>query len=61
MIPYSKDILVQQTIAEYHQQQLGWESIYACNNEDFGPDSLLDSTSDREVVLTFIMKKEVIV
>ena len=36
---YSKDTLVQQTMAEYLEQQLGWESVYAYNNEDFGPGS----------------------
>ncbi|MCK5118058.1 MAG: hypothetical protein KAQ78_00650 [Candidatus Latescibacteria bacterium] len=38
---YSEDILVEQTTAEYLEQQLGWESVYAYNNENFGPDSLL--------------------
>ena len=50
--PYTEDTLVQQTTAEYLEQQLGWESVYAHNSEDFGPDSLLGRTSDREVVLT---------
>ena len=52
MSSYSEDTLVQQTTAEYLEQQLGWESVYAYNNEDFGPDSLLGRASDREVVLT---------
>ena len=50
--PYTEDTLVQQTTAEYLEQQLGWLSVYAHNNETFGPDSLLGRTSDREVVLT---------
>ncbi len=50
--PYTEDILVQQTTADYLEQQLGWESIYAYNSEDFSSDSLLGRTSDREVVLT---------
>ena len=50
--PYTEDTLVQQTTADYLEQQLGWESIYAHNAEDFGPNSLLGRTSDREVVLT---------
>lgn len=50
--PYSEDTLVQQTTAVYLEQELGWESVYAYNNEDFGPDSLLGRKSDREVVLT---------
>jgi len=37
---YTEDTLVQQTTAEYAQQQLGWESVYAYNNEDFEPDIL---------------------
>jgi type I restriction enzyme R subunit len=49
---YTEDTLVQQTTAEYLEQQLGWNSVYAYNNEDFGPDSLLGRKLDREVVLT---------
>ena len=49
---YTEDTLVQQTTANYLEQQLNWDSIYAYNNEDFGPTSLLGRTSDREVVLT---------
>lgn len=54
MIPsnYTEDTLVQQTTAEYLEQQLRWDSVYAYNNEDFGPDSLLGRRDDREVVLT---------
>ena len=40
--------LVQQTTAEYLEQQLGWESIYAYNNEDCGPDCLLGRATDRD-------------
>ena len=50
--PYTEDTLVQQTTAEYLEERLGWESVYAHNHEDFGSDSLLGRTSDREVVLT---------
>lgn len=49
---YTEDTLVQQTTADYLEQQLGWESVYAYNNEDFGKDSLLGRNDDREVVLT---------
>ncbi len=49
---YTEDTLVQQTTADYLEQQLGWVSVYAYNNEDFGPNSLLGRASDREVVLT---------
>jgi type I restriction enzyme R subunit len=37
---YTEDTLVQQTSAKYLEQQLGGESVYAYNNEDFGPGSL---------------------
>ena len=50
--PYTEDTLVQHTTADYLEQQLGWESVYAHNHEDFGPDSLLGRASDRDVVLT---------
>ena len=50
--PYTEDTLVQQTTADYLERQLGWESVYAHNQEDFGPDSLLGRASDRDVVLT---------
>ena len=50
--PYTEDTLVQQTTAEYLEERLGWESVYAHSTEDFGPDSLLGRASDREVVLT---------
>ena len=50
--PYTEDTLVQQTTADYLEQQLGWESIYAHSHEDFGPSSLVGRTSERDVVLT---------
>ena len=37
---YSEDTLVQQTTAEYLRDELGWESVYAYNNETFGPEGL---------------------
>lgn len=48
---YSEDTLIQQTPAEYLEQGRGWESVYAYNNEDFGPESLLGREPDREVVI----------
>ena len=50
--PYTVDTLVQQTTAEYLGQELGWESVVAYNNEDFGLDSLLGRKLEHEVVLT---------
>ncbi|MFO8049202.1 MAG: hypothetical protein R6U29_09240 [Desulfosudaceae bacterium] len=47
----TEDILVQQTTAKYLVHQHGWESVYACNHENFVPDSQLGRSSNREVVL----------
>jgi type I restriction enzyme R subunit len=50
-VKLTEDTLVQRTTAEYLHERLGWDSVYAYNNEDFGPNSLLGRQSDREVVL----------
>jgi len=55
---YTEDTLVQQTTADYMEQQLGWTSVYAYNNEDFGPGSLLGRASDRDVVLTRALREK---
>ncbi|MDD5094559.1 MAG: type I restriction endonuclease subunit R [Dehalococcoidia bacterium] len=57
---YTEDALVQQTTAEYLEQQLGWESVYAYNTETFGPDGTLGRTSDREVVLTRYLRQKIV-
>ena len=57
---YTEDTLVQQTTAEYLEQQLGWRSVFAYNTEDFGPESLLGRNSDREVVLTRILRQKLL-
>lgn len=49
---YNEDTLVQKTTADYLSEKLGWDSVYAYNNEDFGPDSLLGRSSDKDIVLT---------
>src|SRR3984893_10812449 len=48
----SEDRLVQATFAEHLTQVLGWESVYAWNDETFGPDGTLGRADTREVVLT---------
>ena len=48
----SEDRLVQKTFAEHLRDKLGWESVYAWNEETFGPDGTLGRTDTREVVLT---------
>ncbi len=51
-MPYlNEDTLVQQTTTDYLRDHLGWDSVFAYNNETFGPDGLLGRNSDREVVL----------
>lgn len=59
LAPYTEDTLVQQTTAEYLEQELGWKSVSAYNSEDFGPDSLLGRESDREVALTRTLRGKI--
>ena len=47
----SEDQLVQATLAKYLEQELGWESVYAWNEETFGPDGTLGRTDARDAVL----------
>ncbi len=60
MSAYTEDTLVQQTTADYLEQKLGWESVYAYNNEDFGPNSLLGRASDHEVVLKRTLRQKLV-
>ena len=48
----SEDRLVQATFAEHLGQVLGWECVYAWNEETFGPDGTLGRTDTRQAVLT---------
>ena len=48
----SEDRLVQATFAEHLEKALGWESVYAWDEETFGPDGTLGRADTREVVLT---------
>ena len=47
----SEDRLVQRTFADYLRDELGWESLYAFNDEAFGPAGMLGRASERDVVL----------
>ena len=49
---YSEDLLIQEPTAALLEKQLGWHSVFAQDEEDFGPDSLLGRAADVEVVLT---------
>jgi len=48
----SEDRLVQATFAMHLKDKLGWESVYAFNDETFGPDGTLGRSSTSEAVLT---------
>ncbi|MCY4286175.1 MAG: type I restriction endonuclease subunit R [Thiotrichales bacterium] len=48
----SEDRLVQTTFAEHLEGVLGWDSVYAWNEETFGPDGALGRADTREAVLT---------
>src|SRR6266496_2488603 len=48
----SEDRLVQATFANHLRDKLGWESVYAWNDETFGPDGTLGRADTREVILT---------
>jgi type I restriction enzyme R subunit len=56
----TEDNLVQQTTAEYLEKEHGWETVYAYNQETFGPEGLLGRSSDREVVLTLYLKAKLV-
>ena len=48
----SEDRLVQATFAEHLEQELGWESVYAWNEETFGPGGTLGRADTKQAVLT---------
>ena len=48
----SEDRLVQATFAKHLEQVLGWDSLYAWNQETFGPDGTLGRADTKEAVLT---------
>ena len=47
----SEDRLVQATFAEHLEQALGWDTVYAWNQETFGPDGTLGRANAKEAVL----------
>ena len=48
----SEDRLVQRTFADHLERALGWDSVYAWNQETFGPDGTLGRADTKEAVLT---------
>jgi type I restriction enzyme R subunit len=47
----NEDRLVQATFADHLRDSLGWESVFAHNEETFGPAGTLGRATEREVVL----------
>ncbi len=44
-IEMTEDRLVQKTVADYMEQQLGWESVFAYNTEILGAEGTLGRSS----------------
>ena len=47
----SEDRLVQNTFADHLRDALGWDSVYAYNDETFGPNGTLGRANELDVVL----------
>ncbi len=48
----NEDRLVQQTFADHLHECLKWDSVYAYNDETFGPTGTLGRASEREIILS---------
>lgn len=48
---FNEDTLVQQTTAEYMRDALGWDLVYAYNEETFGSEGTLCRKDDRDVIV----------
>ena len=48
---YSEDQLIQKTTAEFLEEELGWKSVYAYDQETLGPNGTLGRSSYYEVLL----------
>ena len=55
---FDEATLVQDTTAQFLEKELGWESVFA-QNEDFGPNGLLGRAHDGLVVLTRILRSTI--
>lgn len=52
MTALNEDTLVQQTMADYLADSLGWDSVFAFNTEVLGAEGTLGRTSEQDVILT---------
>ncbi|MBW4570564.1 MAG: hypothetical protein KME31_21835 [Tolypothrix carrinoi HA7290-LM1] len=55
---YSEDKLVQQTTADYFENNLKWHSVYAYNKETFGDNGTLGRKDKRKVLLTRYLREQ---
>lgn len=55
-----EDRLVQATFAAHLEKALGWESVYAWNDETFGARGTLGRTDTRDVALTRDLRAAVV-
>jgi type I restriction enzyme R subunit len=55
----TEDRLVQTTFAEHLEKELGWENVYAWNDETFGPAGTLGRNDTRDVVLTGDLRRAI--
>jgi len=44
----TEDKLVQETVADYFRDSLGWNSVYAYNTETYGPQGTLGQPNPRQ-------------
>ena len=58
MNDYTEDNLVQQTMANYLRDELGWCSVTAFNEETFGPNGLLGRNNEKEVILKPLLRQK---
>ena len=49
---YSEDQLIQRSTAEFMENELGWKSVYAFDQETLGVNGTLGRTNYYEVLLT---------
>lgn len=52
MTALNEDTLVQQTMADYLADSLGWDSVFAFNTEVLGKEGTLGRVSEQDVILT---------
>ncbi len=54
---YSENVLVQNSAGNVLKDKLGWDVVFAYNEEKLGEDGTLGRTSYKDIVLTRYLKK----